>query len=151
MYRTTAREIAMQLGYAAVVSRTDPEELMNLFFRPENYETLTDEDPVYSEFPDEAQMKYIHEIITGVCGQREALDDLIGKYAVNWRTDRISRLAMAILRTAIFEILHYPDVPYRAAANEAVELAKTYEGVDTAKFINGILASVIQNERHEQP
>ena len=53
------------------------------------------------------------------------------------------------MRTAMFEILYMPEVPYKAAANEAVELAKTYEDRDTAGFINGILASFIKDEQHE--
>ena len=58
-------------------------------------------------------------------------------------------MAAAILRIAMYEILYQPEVPYKVAANEAVELAKTYEGRDIAGFVNGILAAFIENEYHE--
>ena len=77
------------------------------------------------------------------------LDGYIEKYAQNWEFARISRVAAAILRVAMYEILYLPEVPYRVAANEAVELAKTYEGRDISGFVNGVLAAFIENERHE--
>ncbi|NLT13810.1 MAG: transcription antitermination protein NusB, partial [Clostridiales bacterium] len=66
--------------------------------------------------------------------------------AVGWKFGRISRTAVAILKTAMFEILYMPDVPDKAAINEAVELAKRYEEPPTIPFINGILGSFSRNE-----
>ena len=149
MTRTAAREIAMHLSFAAVVNRTDIREQLDLSFDPEYFATLEGEDPAYAEYPDAKQLQYIRRVAEGVASHAPELDGYIGKYAKNWSFDRISRVASAIMRTAMYEILYLPEVPYRAAANEAVELAKTYEGRDTAGFINGILASFIENGRHE--
>ncbi len=149
MTRTAAREVAMHLSFAAVMNRTDIREQLELFFDPEYYATLGPEDPVYEEYPDERQMAYIRRVAEGVAAHAPELDEYIARYAKNWAFDRISRVAAAILRTAMFEILYLPEVPYRAAANEAVELAKTYEGRDTAGFVNGILATFIEQEKHE--
>ncbi len=149
MTRTTAREIAMHLSFAAVMNRTDIESQLADFFEPVYFATLQTEDEVYAEYPDEKQLSYIRRVATGIAEHAAELDGYIEKYAVNWKFDRISRVAAAIMRTAMFEILYLPEVPYKAAANEAVELAKTYEGQDTAGFINGILASFIRSERHE--
>ena len=149
MTRTAAREIAMHLSFATVMNRTDIQELLDAFFDPEYFATLRDEDQVYREYPDERQLDYIRRVAEGVSAHAAELDGYIEKYAKNWRFERISRVAAAIMRTARFEILYLPEVPYRAAANEAVELAKTYEGRDTASFINGILAAFIDEERHE--
>ncbi len=149
MTRTNAREIAMHLSYAAVMNRTDIGEQLALFFAPEYFATLAGEDPVYAEYPDEKQLGYIRRVAEGIAVHAAELDGYIEKYAKNWSFERISRVAAAILRTAMYEILYLPEVPYRAAANEAVELAKTYEGRDTAGFINGILASFIEHELHE--
>jgi N utilization substance protein B len=63
------------------------------------------------------------------------LDEYIAKYAKNWRFERISRVAAAIMRTAMFEVLYMPEVPYKAAINEAVELAKKYESREVVSFI----------------
>ncbi len=139
----------MHLSFAAVMNRTDIREQLELFFEPEYYTTLGPEDPVYGEYPDERQLAYIRRVAEGVADHAPELDEYIARYAKNWAFERISRVAAAILRTAMYEILYLPEVPYRAAANEAVELAKTYEGRDTAGFVNGILASFIEKEKHE--
>lgn len=149
MTRTTAREIAMHLSFATVMNRTDIRQLLDDFFDPEYYSTLQSEDRVYDEYPDEKQLSYIRRVAEGVSVHAAELDGYIEKYAKNWEFSRISRVAAAIMRTAMFEILYLPEVPYKVAANEAVELAKTYEGRDIAGFINGILASFIENEYHE--
>lgn len=143
MYRTSARELAMQLSFAAVVSGIAVPQLLRDFLEEEHYATLAAEDPLYEEYPDEAQLPYIRAVVGGTVERREELDGYIGKYAVNWKLGRISRVAVSILRVAMFEILYLPEVPYRAAANEAVELAKAYEGRDVASFVNGILSSFI--------
>ena len=77
------------------------------------------------------------------------LDAYIQKYAKNWKFERISRVCAAILRIAMYEILYLPEVPYKAAVNEAVNLAKLYEDSATASFVNGILASFIREEKRE--
>ena len=149
MSRTTAREIAMHLSFATVMNRMDIGEMLDDFFDPEYFASLGDEDQVYAEYPDEKQLAYIRRVAEGVSLHAAELDGYIEKYSRNWQFQRISRVAAAIMRTAMFAILYLPEVPYRVAANEAVELAKTYEGKDTAGFINGILASFIKDEHHE--
>lgn len=149
MTRTNAREIAMHLSFATVMNRTEIREMLDSFFDREYYETLASEDDAYAEYPDDKQMSYIRRVAEGVSAHAAELDGYIEKYARNWAFERISRVAAAIMRTAMFEILYLPEVPYRVAANEAVELAKTYEGQETAGFINGILAAFIEHEHHE--
>ncbi|MBR4691584.1 MAG: transcription antitermination factor NusB [Oscillospiraceae bacterium] len=149
MSRTAAREIAMHLSFATVMNRMDIREMLDDFFDRDYFATLAEEDPVYAEYPDDKQLSYIRRVAEGVSVHAAELDGYIGKYAKNWQFSRISRVAAAILRTAMYEILYLPEVPCKAAANEAVELAKTYEGKETAGFINGILASFIADERHE--
>lgn len=148
MTRTTAREIAVHMSYATVMNRRDVREMLESFFDTEYYGTLAAEDEVYAEYPDEKQLAYIHRVAQGVAEHAAELDAYIEKYAVNWQFSRISRVAAAIMRTAMYEILYFPEVPFKAAANEAVELAKLYEGKETASFINGILASFIREEKN---
>ncbi len=149
MTRRTAREIAMHLSFATVMNRTDIRELLDTFFEPEYFATLRTEDEAYAEYPDEKQLSYIRRLAQGVSEHAAELDSYIERYAQNWEFSRISRVAAAILRTAMYEILYLPEIPYRVAANEAVELAKTYEGRDIAGFVNGVLAAFIDNERSE--
>lgn len=149
MTRRTAREIAMHLSYATVMNRMDIREMLDTFFEPDYFATLGSEDEAYADYPDEKQLRYIRRLAEGVSEHAAELDGDIEKYAKNWEFARISRVAAAILRVAMYEILYLPEVPYKVAANEAVELAKIYEGRDIAGFVNGILAAFIENEHHE--
>ena len=74
------------------------------------------------------------------------LDGYIEKYAIGWKFSRIDRVAAAIMRVAMYEILYMPDIPNAAAINEAVEIAKGYEDPNTVSFINGILGSFLREE-----
>ena len=68
------------------------------------------------------------------------------KYAKGWRFSRIDRVAAAIMRTTMYEIMYMPDIPNGAAINEAVEIAKGYLDDEVVKFINGILGSFVRSE-----
>ena len=78
--------------------------------------------------------------------ESEGRNFMIEKYARGWRLERISRVAAAIMRCAMCEILYMDDVPNAAAINEAVELAKGYEEPETVAFINGVLGSFVRGE-----
>jgi N utilization substance protein B len=70
-----------------------------------------------------------------------ATDELIQSYSHEWALDRMPFIDRNILRLALTELRHCPDVPVSAAINEAVELAKEYGGPDSGKFVNGILGA----------
>ena len=67
-----------------------------------------------------------------------------------WRFERISLVASAIMRVAMYEILYMADIPQGAAISEAVTIAKKYETPEVAKFINGILGSFARGEVKEK-
>ena len=146
MTRTAAREIAVQLCFSQTLTQEDAEVLLDRFFEQPYYDTLSLEDPLLAEYPDERQMAYIRTLVTGVAAHRAELDGIIEKYAKGWKLGRISKTAAAILRCAIYEILYMEEVPDAAAINEAVELAKGYEEPETVSFINGILGSFMREE-----
>lgn len=148
MTRTAAREIAVHLSFESGVNPAKAEELLDTVFDPEYYETLAKEDPLYSEYPDEKQMEYIRRMTIGVSEHLAELDTYIEKYAKNWRVGRISRVAVAIMRICMFEILYMPEIPDAASVNEAVELTKKYEDQEVASFVNGILGSYIKGEKN---
>ena len=149
MTRTAARELAVRLCFAAQLSGEDAAETVNSFFTPEYFETLAEEDPIFSNYPDDQQMAYIRQLTGLVYEHYYELNNEIENYARGWRVDRISKIAATILRCAMCEILYIEDVPAGAAANEAVELAKRYEEPETAAFINGILGSFIRDKLPE--
>lgn len=146
MTRTTAREIAIQLGFAAASASIDPAELMETFFSEEHYSTLAAEDELYSQRPNKKQMDYIRRLLTLVSENRSEIDGYIERYSKGWKIERISRTALAVLRCALCEILYMDDIPDSAAINEAVELAKGYDEPDTVSFVNGVLGGFMRGE-----
>ena len=151
MTRTAAREIAVRLCFSLSENPADPIEFLTGVFDEEYYSTLKAEDELYKENPDARQLEYITRLVTGITGHAAELDGYIDKYAVGWKFGRISRTAVAIMKTAMFEALYMPDVPDRAAVNEAVELAKRYESPETVPFINGVLGSFTRGETGAAP
>ena len=147
MTRKAAREIAVRICFWVSENIMDYQTILDTFFDPEYYASLSDEDELCSEYPDEKQKEYIERVIRGIGEHSAELDSYIEKYSVGWKFSRISRTALAIMKTAMFEILYMQDIPDKVAANEAVELAKVYEEPETVPFINGILASFIKGEK----
>lgn len=88
----------------------------------------------------ESEARFAREIVEGTFQRRPELDRLIQKYLVHWELDRLSAVDRNLLRLALFEILHRPDIPNAVAINESLELAKKYGGSDEAvAFVNGLL------------
>ena len=151
MTRTTAREIAIQLGFAAASRGGELEELMEGFFSPEHYATLQAEDDLYKELPDKKQMAYIRRLVRLTVENRSEIDGYIERYSKGWKIERISRTALAVMRCAICEILYMDEIPNAAAINEAVELSKGYDEPDTVAFVNGVLGGFVRGELNRGP
>ncbi len=86
------------------------------------------------------------ELVDGVLQHQDELDPLIERYAQNWSLDRIAPLERSILRVALYEMLHRPDVPDEVAIDEAIEAAKELCAAEAAGFINGLLGAVKRTE-----
>jgi len=149
MTRTVAREIAVRLCFGMSENPSDPDDVLSRTFEAEYYSTLKAEDALYKESPDDAQLEYITRLVTGVFEHSAELDGYIDKYSVGWKFGRISRTAVAIMKTAMFEVMYMPDIPDKAAINEAIELAKRYEPPETVSFVNGVLGGFSRNELGE--
>lgn len=149
MQRTTAREIAAHLAYELSFTDLSLEDFLNFRLSEENFTDLSLECELYDEFPNAKQQEYIRRLVSGVFHHAAELDTYIAKYAKNWKFERISLVASAIMRVAMFEMMYMPDIPHSVAINEAVEIAKKYEEEETVKFINGILGSFLREEIKE--
>jgi transcription antitermination factor NusB len=90
----------------------------------------------------EDDQQYMQEKYALVKEHLAEIDELINANASGWKTTRMSKVDLAILRLAIYEVKFDDDVPPSAAINEAVELAKRFGGDESAKFINGILGVI---------
>lgn len=150
MTRSTAREIAMHLTFELAFSDSRADRLLERELTPEAFAARAEEEPLYREFPGGGEEDYIRALVKGVAEHGAELDGYIEKYARGWRFARIDRVAAAIMRLTMYEILYRPDVPNRAAINEAVEISKRYVDDDVVKFINGILGSFVREEFPEQ-
>ncbi len=79
------------------------------------------------------------ESIHGVLQNLEEIDARIKALAHNWEFERIARIDLAILRLAIYEMIHRKDIPPVVSINEAIDLSKQFSNADAKRFINGIL------------
>jgi len=86
--------------------------------------------------------RFATELVDGVIINRPRIDEILAQVAPAWPLDQIPPIDRNILRLAIYEVVIDNKVPMRAAINEAVELAKTYGGDNSPKFVNGVLGSV---------
>jgi N utilization substance protein B len=89
---------------------------------------------------------FTRELVEGTVRDRAQLDVLIERHAHGWSLDRIAPLERNILRVAMHELLHRPDVPAEVAIDEAVEAAKELCSADAPGFVNGILGAVEREE-----
>jgi N utilization substance protein B len=126
--RRKARVIALKALYELDTVGHEPGQILSRVF---------EENPVP---PDVAG--FVQELVSGVLDHREQIDEVIHQKAPAWPLEQVAVIDRNILRLAIYEILIDNRVPVRAAINEAVELAKSFGGENSPKFVNGVLGSV---------
>lgn len=83
--------------------------------------------------------QFAEELIQGAIEHVDELDEVIRTYAQNWDFRRIAKIDLAILRLAIYEMIHRNDIPPIVSINEAIDLSKIFSITDAKRFINGIL------------
>ncbi len=97
------------------------------------------------EFADtSADVEFMKKLVTGVIAKVEDLNTIINKAAPEWPVDKISTVDRNVLRVGLYELLFSDrgEVPPKVAINEAIELAKTFGGENSGKFVNGVLGAV---------
>ena len=94
--------------------------------------------------PGMGDFTFVENLLKSVLGKKKDLDTIIEKAAPDWPLDKISTVDRNILRIGLYELLFADrnEVPAKVAINEAIELAKTYGGENSGKFVNGVLGSV---------
>lgn len=80
-----------------------------------------------------------------------AIDEKIGGNSRGWKLERLSKVSLAVLRLAIYELLFEKEIPVGVTINEAIELAKRYGGEEDAPFVNGVLGTVAKECGAKQP
>lgn len=146
MTRSNAREIAVHLAFEIGFSSLTADELLSRRLTRESFARLAEEEPLYASFPNEKQENYIAGLVRGVYEHGAELDGYIERYAVGRRFSRINRMAAAVMRVTMFEILYMPEIPNAAAINDGVEIVRKYEEEDVVRFVNGVLGSFVRAE-----
>ena len=132
MNRSEIREQAFKLIYSLEIQKKETlEEQIELYLESNN---ITDKNAI----------EYIKDAVLGIeKNKKEIMEKIEKNLKADWKIERISKIDLAILKLAVYEIKH-KDIPFKVVINEAVELAKKY-GEDTSKnFVNGILASIVK-------
>lgn len=106
-------------------SEKEYEEQMNLFYE--------ENEPI--EKPDE---RYIEDKFNKIIAVLEEIDKIINESSKGWKTTRMGKVDLTLIRLAVYEIKYEEDIPTGVAINEAVELAKKYGTDDSPAFINGV-------------
>lgn len=109
-----------------------PERIKNYF---ELLEDAADKDKEYIQAKYQAVMEKLSQI-----------DSLLNENAKGWKTSRMNKVDLTILRLALYELKWDEDIPEGVAINEAVELAKRFGGENSSSFVNGILGKLAKQE-----
>jgi len=88
---------------------------------------------------------FIFELVEGVEKNLKVIDSLIVKYAPEWPLEKITIIDRNVLRLGIYELKFSKEVPSKVAINEAIELAKTFGGESSGKFVNGVLGAIYKD------
>lgn len=94
----------------------------------------------------ENDVEYAITLLKEFIKEKDMVDDHIKMNLRDWTITRLPKVDLAILRVALVEFFFFNDIPIEVSINEAIELAKEYSDSQSAKFINGVLASVVKKE-----
>lgn len=139
MSRTLAREDAFKLIFEMEITKISAADaLLYLFDTVEKTNEMWAQKDVSA-----SSKKYIETVVSGVEEKKEELIEKIKATLKDWTIERISKVNLAILKLAAYEIIFIDDIPEKVSVNEAVELAKKYSGKEDSSFINGVLGTLI--------
>ena len=130
MTRREIRELIFKMVFRVEFhDETERPEQLRMFM--DTLESAGEEDRAYIEHK-------VQDILTHL----EEIDTIIDSSAQNWKTSRMAKVELTLIRLAVYEIRFEEDIPTGVAINEAVELAKAYGEENSASFVNGVLARI---------
>ena len=131
MDRSSKRELAFKLIYSLEIPKQYDAETVELFVENNNN-------------GDNNVEKYLKSMANGIIENNKEIEEKISSnLKKDWNLSRVSKVEIAILKVAIYEIL-YTETPFKVAINEAVELAKKYGEDKSSSFVNGVLANIVK-------
>ncbi len=145
MSRSLAREDAFKLIFEMEITAVSANDAIAYL-----YDTVSKSNEMWAQkFISVSNRKYIENLVNGVSEKRADLISKIEPTLKEWTISRISKVNLAILMLAAYEIYYIDDIPLKVSANEAVQLAKKYAGKDSSSFINGVLGTLIKKAEEE--
>ena len=126
MTKSEARELAFAIGFERLLAKESVDEIIN----------------AAGEVREVSIPSFTKRISKGVEENETEVDAIIERNLKGWKLGRLSTVALAILRIAVYEIYYEEKIPVGVSINEAVELSKTYGDESDARFVNGVLSDV---------
>jgi transcription antitermination protein NusB len=136
--RHLARELALKVLFELETNGGDPERALQYHAAEAR--------------ADASVVEFAGTLISGVRQHQDEIDARLREASQHWDLDQMAKVERTLLRIASYEIWYMPSVPVKAAINESIELAKTFGGPDSGKFVNGILGRIAAEaqQRHER-
>lgn len=130
MNTTVTRREARELAFVLLFEKTFTDETV-----PEIVEKAKEAREVEAD-------AFATRVAAGAVDKLDELDALIEPALLNWSKERLTRVALTVLRLAVYEMKFEDETPVSVAINEAVEIAKKFGGTEDASFINGVLGTI---------
>jgi len=138
--RHLGRELALRWLFEIEAAKQPPDEVMASV--PEEIEEL--------ETIEEEGVDFARQLAKGVLAERKRIDKVIAEFAKGWSLSRMAAIERNVLRIALYEIMHLPDIPASVSVDEAVEITKHYASDESGKFVNGILGGYLRSEEGKE-
>lgn len=149
MSRRNGRVIAFQALYSWDVTKASLDELLSFSWLQKDSEIEGDSQEAPAEISETSKIErtFASLIISGTISHIDEIDKLIESHlSASWSMERISRVALAILRTSVYELLFQNGADAKVVIDEAVNIAKDFDTDDSYKFINAVLDKIGKDE-----
>lgn len=133
MNRKKSREYLLQLVYQMGITGDNAQNVFEMFMEDEEISK------------NNLDLEYIKTSLVGIAENKEVIEEKISAQLVNWKINRIAKVNLAILKVAVYEMMHKEDIPAKVSINEAIELCKKFSEEKSISFINGVLDKIYKN------
>ena len=129
MRRSKVREHIFKMLFSIGFDAADADEQIELYL--EQVEEASEE-----------ERGYMRKKVKDIAAHEEEIDAMINEHTTGWKTGRMNKVDLSVLRLAVYEMKWDDEVPVKVAINEAVELAKNFAGDEGPAFVNGVLGKL---------
>ena len=137
MRRSKVREHIFKMLFSIGFDAADADEQIELYL--EQVEEASEE-----------ERGYMRKKVKDIAAHEEEIDAMINEHTTGWKTGRMNKVDLSVLRLAVYEMLYDDTIPEKVSVNEAVELAKKFGGNESPAFVNGVLAKFIPKEEKKE-